>query len=106
MLVSLEEHTIPVTLLEQQSIPIEFYKVHVELLIFLYNNKRLAQNIYNIVETRSSYIHNWISNTAISYIIVSKGIKNDQQERHIGSNIGGADIREVPESEVKREEEV
>ena len=35
-----------------------------------------------------------------------KGILNDQQERHTGSNIGGTDIREVSKGEVKREEEV
>jgi len=35
-----------------------------------------------------------------------KELNNDQQERHTGSNIGGTDIREVPKSEMKREEEV
>lgn len=106
MFVTLEDHNVPVALLKQHSIPVEFYKTHVELLIFLYNNKGLAQNIYDIIESHPRYAHNWISNTAISYIIASKRIKNDQQERHTGSDIRRTDIREVLESEVKREEEV
>jgi hypothetical protein len=35
-----------------------------------------------------------------------KELNNDQQERHTGSDIRRADIREVLESEVEREEEV
>lgn len=37
---------------------------------------------------------------------LNKFLKNDQQEKHTRSDIGGTNIREVLEGEVKREEEV
>lgn len=58
-----------------------------------------------IIETARDYFLNTMeSEWSIEEVL--KHYNNDQQERHTGSNIRGADIREVPTCEMKREEEV
>ena len=61
---------------------------------------------YHAVESEIQAIEileNWV----FDFLNTMKNIEiNDQQERHTGSSIGGTDIREVSEGEVKREEEV
>ncbi len=75
--ISVEDHKIPTTLLEAKNIPEEFYMSFVDIFIYLYNISAFNEGIYTTLrstneETQTKYVHNWISNSVIAYILNDK----------------------------------